>query len=309
LHRDCAVEVADKMDTANGNSNGIGPANFPAMPPAGGYQPCDWHRFLGCVLAGVEPKDVCQHEGCEKKIHHACATNAEMKQYEHDDPEGAEKLKNVTMIEEGGPSCPYDSHGGKYCLNHHPSADIFLSRIRNAAAARPKPAAGVDRPVAASKVPDQPANKKRKKGKEKLTEEQKKAKRQRQKLWAESMTIDDITLNVDNKDVVSLGGRPWADLDKTTREDFMKHNSIPIPQALRKKGKLGQVIANFMKGSLFRDKVVAPTNKNYENQATGPEFISRPGTLFRLVNTITSERGKRYFIQLRASHDREDQDT
>jgi len=101
---------------------------LPALPqpesaaPAGHFEPCDWNRFFGCVMAGIEPKDRCQHAGCDKIIHHACSTNAEMRQFEVDDPEGAKDLREGRILDA---TCPYDSCGGKYCLDHHPHAHVF----------------------------------------------------------------------------------------------------------------------------------------------------------------------------------------
>jgi len=63
---------------------------------------CSWSiSSKGCLLEGVEPKDVCGVEGCQNVFHHACQTEWEFFQYRLDCPNGDPN------------NCTYNSGGNK----------------------------------------------------------------------------------------------------------------------------------------------------------------------------------------------------
>jgi hypothetical protein len=62
----------------------------------------------------MEPKDVCDMEGCEALFHHACSTHWKSWQYHLEEPNGPPK------------SNP-DSEGLKHCMKHHHPHEQILS--------------------------------------------------------------------------------------------------------------------------------------------------------------------------------------
>ena len=61
---------------------------------------CSWSlSSKGCILPGVEPKDVCGSWGCQHVFHHLCQTEWEFFQYRLDYPQGDPK------------DCTHDSGG------------------------------------------------------------------------------------------------------------------------------------------------------------------------------------------------------
>jgi hypothetical protein len=76
---------------------------------------CSWSiSSKGCMLHGLEPKDVCGIEGCKNVFHHACQTEWELFQYRLEHPAGNPN------------ECPYDSAGKKRCIYHHPHRDLAV---------------------------------------------------------------------------------------------------------------------------------------------------------------------------------------
>ena len=55
-----------------------------------------------------------------------------MKQYLLNDPVGHQAILDMKIGD--GAACPYDSNGGKFCLEHHPHSDIFRGGVETAAA-------------------------------------------------------------------------------------------------------------------------------------------------------------------------------
>ena len=81
-------------------------------------QKCSWSiSSKGCLLPGIEPKDVCGVDGCEMVFHHMCQTEWEMYQYHLEFPNGDPK------------DCIYDSDGKKRCIHHHPHVKLALSTV------------------------------------------------------------------------------------------------------------------------------------------------------------------------------------
>ena len=80
---------------------------------------CSWSlSSKGCILPGVEPKDVCGSWGCQHVFHHLCQTEWEFFQYRLDYPQGDPK------------DCTYDSGGKKRCIHHHPYHNLAIKTIQ-----------------------------------------------------------------------------------------------------------------------------------------------------------------------------------
>ncbi len=80
------------------------------------YPQCSWSiSSKGCQLPGVEPKDVCGVDGCQRKFHHLCQTEWEIYQYHSDYPNGDPQ------------DCIYDSSGKKRCVHHHHHCNLAVN--------------------------------------------------------------------------------------------------------------------------------------------------------------------------------------
>ncbi len=79
---------------------------------------CSWsNSSKGCLLPGVEPKDVCGVDGCQTVFHHLCQTEWEIYQYHLENPNGDTRF------------CSYDSDGKKRCIHHHAHSKLALTKV------------------------------------------------------------------------------------------------------------------------------------------------------------------------------------
>jgi len=79
---------------------------------------CSWSiSSKGCLMQGVQPKDVCGVDGWDSDFHHMCQTEWEMYQYYVEFPVGNPKY------------CIYDSDGKKQYIHHHPHSKLALLPI------------------------------------------------------------------------------------------------------------------------------------------------------------------------------------
>ena len=88
----------------------------------------------------------------------------------------------------------------------------------------------------------------------------------------------------------------------------MKANNITTPQLMRAANLLGKVVANQIRAKSHKDQVCAP-NRKKSAASTKPKCITKEGTLFRIVNVISCETCRTYYVATKTSHDKDDQDT
>ena len=92
---------------------------------------------------------------------------------------------------------------------------------------------------------------------------------------------------------------------------FIKQNHIAIPQDHHNKNELGRVIAQHINAKTYKGRVVAPNiNLTRKSAAsTKPTCVTKEGTYYRVINVVTSEQGRGYFIETKNSYDKNEQDT
>ena len=174
-------------------------------------------------------------------------------------------------------------------MDHHPHAKVFLARI------------------AKKYLPSEeaPSNRAKPKPKEKrLTPKQKIELKAQLLKWSRSLTVDYVVLTSDGKDVNTLSGRVWKDIALDTCWAFIKLKKVAVPQRKCKKDMLGKFIAGKINSKPFKGQVTASNKKESNNALTKPACLTKDGTLYKLMNVITSKQGRPAYLKTKKSQDK-----
>lgn len=129
---------------------------------------------------------------------------------------------------------------------------------------------------ATAKVSATKKKKASKPAKKKMTPAQKKAEKkrkedQKQKLLdaVKNFTLHDVVVTDDGTDVEHIGRLPWSHIPADARYLFCKVNKVQVPHKQRKKDEIGGLIANHIKGSVYKDEVTKPSKKKAKESEMG----------------------------------------
>ena len=86
----------------------------------------------------------------------------------------------------------------------------------------------------------------------------------------------------------------------------MNENKIQIPQKLQKRMIFKKLLQT---PTLKKQAVMAPNQKKTKNSATKPTFLTKEGTMYKLISTITCDKDHLHYIETKTSHNKDDQDT
>ena len=126
-------------------------------------------------------------------------------------------------------------------------------------------------------------------------------------MWVKTLTFSNVVLDGPKKSVVSIGGVPYASINVPVIASFLRQQDIQVINRRRKKGDMEELILQHMKGSQYREKVIS-ASKRKTSAKTKPSVLTEDGTLYRVVNVITCEKGKEYYITTRKQFERNDLD-
>ena len=132
-------------------------------------------------------------------------------------------------------------------------------------------------------------------------------KHKQQLMWVKTLTFSNVVLDGPKKSVVSIGGVPYASINVPVIASFLRQQDIQVINRRRKKGDMEELILQHMKGSQYREKVIS-ASKRKTSAKTKPSVLTEDGTLYRVVNVITCEKGKEYYITTRKQFERNDLD-
>ena len=207
---------------------------------------CVAGKVLGCCFPGLVPCEICYVPNCASpKFHHGCQTEWEIALHRHDFPES-----------DAG-KCDYEA-GHNYCMNHHPFASLAVELSSATSTADDDVEYFADNMM---------INREAETG-EKETAMSKKNKEMIE--FVERQTIDNVVLNSDKSDVVTLGGRPWAQLTVKAKKAFLRTIKVMIPQNKRTSKELGSVVANWINSQSIRSAVGAVIAQKKTSAATKP---------------------------------------
>ena len=102
-------------------------------------------------------------------------------------------------------------------------------------------------------------------------------------------------------------GVPHTSINVSVIATFIRQQDIQVINRRRKKGDMEELILQHMKGSQYREKVIS-ASKRKTSAKTKPSVLTEDGTLYRVVNVITCEKGKEYYITTRKQFERNDLD-
>ena len=137
-------------------------------------------------------------------------------------------------------------------------------------------------------------------------------KRKAQISWAKGLTLSHVIMSPDKKNIVSIGGIATNDLYLATLTTFARRIGCVIKNTVaRKKETVIKCIHNHIVTSDYRSSIHAntPLVKKSSNKKTKPKVLTKDGSLYRLVNVLTSPKGKELFLLSKKQLSKHDLDT
>jgi hypothetical protein len=130
---------------------------------------------------------------------------------------------------------------------------------------------------------------------------------EKQKLdWIKGQGFENVVVSGDGCEIESIGGQSYHTLHVPIWAAFCRANNITVPNNKRGKGDFAPLIINAQD---YKELVAQPTKKRKkQNPKTKPSLLTADGTLYRVANVITSERGRPLYIETRKKMDANDLD-
>ena len=123
--------------------------------------------------------------------------------------------------------------------------------------------------------------------------------------WAVNLKLEHVILTDDKNDIESIGGKEWKKRTLVIKRAFIGANGIKIPHKLRTSKDVGEIVAQQICAKSQRD-IMVPQKKK-KSASTKPKCLTRDGTLYRVINTISE--CKDSFIETKNAHDKDDLDS
>ena len=133
----------------------------------------------------------------------------------------------------------------------------------------------------------------------------------KQSQWISNYTIYDCKLNEDKTELESIGGLPIDKITTKMLQKFCQPYQFPPIDGKRNKDSYCAILVESLKSEEIMEKLQKKLVSKIRStkSSSKPIFIKHDGTLFRVINVITSEEGKRTFIKTMQDYDREDIDS
>ena len=133
--------------------------------------------------------------------------------------------------------------------------------------------------------------------------------------WMSNKTFDDVKLTDDGNDILSIGGLMKKNITISMLKILCKPYNFGSATKRVKADLVSAIVSTIKSGnamSLMKTKLSAnldSSSKNAVNKKTKPGCVKKDGTLYRIINVITSPQGKPHFMNLFQNFDRQDIDS
>ena len=126
--------------------------------------------------------------------------------------------------------------------------------------------------------------------------------------WASNLTLDKIEFNSNMTDIVSIAGVPLKKFVGKMLVKFLRSNHIPCPNGQVSKGHRIQHLINHAKNKPVRAAIAQSVRGKKKNKGTKPLVVTKDGTLYRVILTITNGTSRSNFIETMKTRSRADID-
>ena len=117
-----------------------------------------------------------------------------------------------------------------------------------------------------------------------------------------------IEYDSNKSDIVSIAGVPMKKFIGKMLLKFVRTNNIPCPNGQVSKGHCIQHLINHAKNKPAREKIAQSVRGKKRNKGTKPLVVSKDGTLYRVILTITHSTSRTNYIETMKTRSRADID-
>ena len=130
--------------------------------------------------------------------------------------------------------------------------------------------------------------------------DQKRQKRKQSREWASSVNLtEDVQFSEDKSQIISIKGTPTkgtAISHAAISELCILHN-IKVSRS-KKKADLYDLLKQYIQGKISRDHMEKISFKKQSGVSAHPLFVTKPGTFYRVILSLTCEAGKDSYAQM-----------
>jgi hypothetical protein len=126
--------------------------------------------------------------------------------------------------------------------------------------------------------------------------------------WASTLKLDKIEFNSNMTDIVSIAGVPLKKFVGKMLVKFLRGNHIPCPNGQVSKGHCIQHLINHTKNKPVRAAIAQSVRAKKRNKGTKPLVVTKDGTMYRVILTITNGTSRSNYIETMKTRSRADID-